>query len=314
VAVSRVPSQAAAPRSLDEGTSARVRTPPPGSVGNLTVGDTASSRLQRQSARLRQQAVQHADYTVWLVKLVDFPNDQPAQPNEMPEATAIQLGVQDRLQALFDDVARLRPGHPRIALRWVTDMAQLRPADRELVIYFVGTFMTGVIQPQLEFLRLNARTPELRRHYETQYNAALPSAVGGGLPEDGLTFTVQPNDIRLHAGPPWTVSEVYVSVMLARDFPGTSPRSPSLAGWVANMHDRIGCQIANVAFHEGMHNKIDPAHTGNWNMHTSGGGGLAVNTGSNIAATTGNLSQFAAQLFRVAPRQYVHLQDRLSNP
>jgi hypothetical protein len=67
--------------------------------------------------------------------------------------------------------------------------------------------------------------------------------------------------------------------------------------------------VANLIFHEIMHNKIDAATTSK-DIHVTGGGGLAaslIDKGS--ALSSGNIAQMAAALSKKVPQYTAGMQD-----
>jgi hypothetical protein len=242
-------------------------------------------------------------YNVYLVQIVDFPDDSTLVINGVRESPSqrerIQMGVEQRLQQLFGQVS----GGDAVALHWVpgASASQVRPSPNEIVIYFVDTYMRGVIFPQMDQLRLRAASPRMRQHYNQQHASALPPAAGQPLPEFGLTFTVRPNDIQPGSGAPWVVSEVYVGEIMRRAFAGMFPRNRYMANFMNEQQNRVGALIAETAFHEALHNKLDPNRPRGWDMHSLGG--LAAGTGANMNRATRNM--MIQRLHQRLERQYV---------
>jgi hypothetical protein len=256
-------------------------------------------------------------YNVYLVQMVDFPDDSTGAGSdgrrESPsQRESIRLGVEERLQELFREVA----GSDTVVLHWTSpaDASHIHPGPNELVIYFVDSFMQGIIQPQLDYLRLHARTPNLRHFYDQQYTSSLPPGMGQPLPEFGLTFAVWPDHIRAGSGSPWMISEVYVGEIIRRAFPGLFPRSPRIADWMARQRTDVGRLIAEVAFHEALHNKIDANRTDGFSIHTQGGLASGVDglARTNMMGITRN--QMTQRLHQNLVQQYVIGSQRLPDP
>jgi hypothetical protein len=135
--------------------------------------------------------------------------------------------------------------------------------------------------------------------------------MGRPLPEYGLTFSVHPNDIRPGSGQPWIVSEVYVGEIIARAFPTIFPRSQYIADIMVQQRTIVGRLIANVAFHEALHNKLEPRQPSGFDMHSLGGiaaGGNALH--ENLTTATRNLMR--QRLHQNLERQYVFGVNQLS--
>lgn len=220
------------------------------------------------------------------------------------DANGIAEGIQTRLQSIFTLVAR-RPGQPnQIQVVWTLDISRERVGQRDIVIYFSDWYTTrggttrsnrGVVN---RYLQERARQTSgdlredyrrLRQHHITQ--RSTPSEGGLCVPDTDNTPPASNGT---------SVSEVFTDIVLR-----AIPSIDQATNRSELLRTRYGFGLAGMAFHEAMHNKIDPFQPAGWDLHTSGGGGLAVvNLGWNQAYTQANINLMGQRINR-ARRQYI---------
>lgn len=230
------------------------------------------------------------------------------------DANLIAQGIRSRLQSLFTLVAR-RPGPPaHIQVLWTTNIASETVGSRDIVIYFVNCYASGsgtrrrrgntsVVERYLRE-REAATSGSLSQQYQAlrqQFFSPLstPSEAGLCIPDtDGTT-----------ASNSTSVCEVYIDVMTQ-----ANPVPAGAANRAQLLQNNLGFAIAGMAFHEAMHNKIDPFQGSGWNLHTSGGGGLAQGTLSGGQTHTQQNINLMAQRVNRVRRQYILQPAAASQP
>ncbi|MFH1746445.1 MAG: hypothetical protein ABIG44_05305 [Planctomycetota bacterium] len=239
------------------------------------------------------------------------------------DANIIAGGIEARLQSLFTLVAR-RPGQPqRIQVLWTTDVSTQTIGERDIIIYFTNWYAAGgqrrsnngVVNRYLQERAsatssdrsLSQAYQQLRRQHIT--NNTTPSEGGLCVPDtDGP-------DARRST----SVSEVFTDIMRA-----AIPADPAATNYRPDLlRNRVGFGIAGMAFHEAMHNKIDPFKTEwgerqspprTWDLHSQGGGGLAVgNFGWDQAHTSANINLMGQYIYR-RRRQYILQPSQAASP
>jgi hypothetical protein len=199
------------------------------------------------------------------VQLNDIPNRRGAE-----EADLIRDAT---IRSLRDLYGQVRSG---INIVWVTTMDEARQEVRaqDLVFYFVTNFDAGLLCPFIEQMAergaANARASYAR--IVNRYSG------DGDAHNVGLTL---PN-----YEPRWMLSEIYMQRVYAlnRDI-----RNMGNTNWHQSART-VGRELAGVAFHEGMHNKVEPdradvivghpspgeAATRPWDLHEQADGGGAI--------------------------------------
>ena len=222
------------------------------------------------------------DYRVFAVKRV------PQWPTAAGggEEARVQAALTGQLEAVLSRVASSGAGAPqRIDLFWVSTVSELLtlgPQPHELVIWFFPTFTGGLIQQYCTSMlgRRSTLSQDDVTFYETliSNNAALDT--GTNARPCGQTL-IQHVSRSGHPTLNYHCVEVYCSrVAMTVPHAGGRPReltSPT----VADVDHNLGVSIANVAFHEAMHAKVEPMKqradhhlwdTNAWDMHTRLGG------------------------------------------
>lgn len=228
------------------------------------------------------------------------------------DANLIAQGIQSRLQSLFTLVTQ-RPGPPaQIQVLWTTNISGETVGNRDIVIYFVNCYRPGstrrrgntsVVERYLRE-REAATSGSLSQQYRAlrqQFFSPLssPSEAGLCIPDtDGTT-----------ASNSTSVCEVYIDVMTH-----ANPVPAGAANRAQLLQNNLGFAMAGMAFHEAMHNKIDPFQGGSWNLHTSGGGGLAQGTLSGGQTHTQQNINLMAQRVNRVRRQYILQPTAASQP
>jgi hypothetical protein len=228
-------------------------------------------------------------YTVHLVRLFPFPNNDSQPGDPMPQADAIQRGVETALKELF----RVLLGRdPR--LRWydATTMGAVRPGAGEVVVYFVDSFASGggsVVRPQLEMLVTHGATPQVVTQARTAIASSTPQ-MGRSAPERGLMLAYSQSMISGGNAPEYAAMEVHVGDLIRNDFPHLLPRRPVIGQWTQRMIDTVGDVIGRTAFHEVIHAKLEPLDT-----HALGGVAAVATAGAVMTSRTVRLMQAAVR-------------------
>jgi hypothetical protein len=236
---------------------------------------------------------------VWL-QAVD-----PLSP-QCQEETPISEGIRARLQQLFDLVATRAGHHTRIQVLWTTDVSHETVGQRDIVIYFTNWYASdqsgsrgnsGVVDRYLRERGSATRSsdPELSRAY-------------GDLRRQHITNNTTPSEGGLcvadtdgaAASSSTSVSEVFTDIVRH-----AAAMPTGATNWELLLRNRLGFGLAGMAFHEAMHNKVDPFRPSGWNLHTDGGGGLALgHFGWEQEHTQININ-FMGQYIRNDRRQYI---------
>lgn len=242
--------------------------------------DVRATRSARQ--RPARTPVAARAYTVWLQQIADFSTN--ARHN-----TLIHDGTQQRLQAIFNQVARQRGAPRRITVQWTADASQANVRNNEIVIYFVQNYMNGLVHPWL-LARARTFTGDARRQTLDNDRALQSGAEAGCTLLDGGV----------------TISEVHIERCVS-----STPADPEATNYEELLSRDVGGMCGNMAFHEAMHNKVDPTQRAGFDLHNGGGGGLAAASISDTTtATTANLRHMARALSRARP-QYIRGQTAL---
>jgi hypothetical protein len=230
------------------------------------------------------------------------------------DASLIAQGIQSRLQSLFTLVAG-RPGPPaQIQVLWTTNIASETVGSRDIVIYFVNCYAPGsgtirrrgntsVVERYLHE-REAATSGSLSQQYHAlrqQFFSPLSSPSEAGLCVPDTDGTTASNST--------SVCEVYIDVMTQ-----ANPVPAGAANRAQLLQNNLGFAIAGMAFHEAMHNKIDPFQGSGWNLHTSGGGGLAQGTLSGGQTHTQQNINLMGQHVNRVRRQYILQPAAASQP
>ena len=222
------------------------------------------------------------------------------------DATQIANTTRTRLQSLFTLVAR-RPGQPHvIQVLWTTDISSETVGRRDIVIYFVNCFAPGtsgsrrargsnsVVERYLREREAATSGSTATTYRQLRQQFFNPLTTPG---EAGLCIADTDNTPPASSGT--SACEAYTDVIAAAN---------AIPAGVANRSDFVnnqGFALAGIAFHEAMHNKIDPFHGSSWNLHTSGGGGLALgNFGGSQTHTSANIRLMGQYIYRPR-RQYI---------
>ncbi len=236
------------------------------------MGEGTQATRSTSGSDTRNAVDSHA-FTVWL---------QEERPLSDDSATRdlLREGVKNRLQELFDLVAD-ESGPPRkIKVRWTADVSAESVKDNEIVIYFMKKYSQGLIKSYLEG-RADERS--MLPDQERENYQALADGVST-IQDGGLTLTED-------SWGPWSLSEVYAEVCIDESAAQDAANSDEV------VRDWQGGNIGNLAFHEAMHNQIDPTKRDSWDLHSSGGDGLAVaNVGEGTEHTNANIEKMAAAI------------------
>ncbi|MGD8451084.1 MAG: hypothetical protein PVJ57_04645 [Phycisphaerae bacterium] len=234
---------------------------------------------------------------VWL-QAVD-----PLSP-DCNDANGMAEGIQTRLQSIFDLVAA-RPGQPNaIQVIWTLDISSEPVGTRDIVIYFSDWYTTrggttpssrGVVNRYLQE-RARQTTGDLRQIYQELRRVHITSRSTPS--EGGLCVADTDNTPPVNNGT--SVSEVFTDIMLR-----AMPSIDQAANRSELLRTRYGFGLAGMAYHEAMHDKIDPFQGEGWDLHSSGGGGLARgNLGWNDTHTQRNIDLMAQRIYQTR-HQYI---------
>lgn len=214
------------------------------------------------------------------------------------DQTQIANVIQSRLQSLFTLVAN-RPGPPQhIQVIWTTNISSETVGSRDIVIYFVNWYASGNSGPRgtngvvERYLRGRqaATSGAMARAYDslrrTHFDNRTTPTEGG--------MCVCDTDNTPPATRGTSCSEVYADRMI---------HANAIPDGVSNRNDFVnnqGFAMAGMAFHEAMHNKIDPFKSGSWDLHNLAGGGLARgNFGGGQQHTTADIVEMGNYINRV---------------
>jgi hypothetical protein len=224
-------------------------------------------------------------YTVWLHAVHKF-YDAEKQNGWM------RTGTQSRLQELFDLVAKKGSKIKKIDVTWTDDVGKAGVKDNEIVIYFVTGYTDGLIKKYIAD-RLKQNLTEAERK---TYDDAAATQSKEGAKEAGLAL------IEIE----WSLSEVYIAMCKE-----ASPADPDATNYEELVTKWQARMAGNAAFHEAMHNKIDPTQGSSWDLHAKGGDGLAKATfGEKTNHTDANIQQMADALPKDR-KQYILGQTKL---
>lgn len=211
------------------------------------------------------------------------------------DATQISGVIQSRLQTLFNLVATRVERRHRIQVIWTTNISSETVGSRDIVIYFVNWYApggsgtrgtNGVVERYLRERQAatgDSAYGSLRRaHFD---NRATPT-------EGGMCICDTDNTPPATRGT--SCCEVYADRMISAN---AIPDGVANRGALVNNQ---GFAMAGMAFHEAMHNKIDPFKGASWDLHGLSGGGLAQgNFGGGQQHTTADIREMGSYVNRV---------------
>ena len=193
----------------------------------------------------------------------------------------IRKGAENRLKELFAKVAK--QAKVKIHVSWTSDVKAEKVANRDIVIYFVKDFDNGLIKPYLQKV-ISTSTGATKNNAVKAWNTVSSSKdMGLAFREDSTTKA-------------WTIVEVHVDKCFA-----AVPQTPGAKNYKTQLETWTGRMMANAAFHEAMHMKVDPI-SGATNIHGTGGGGLAnPKFAFDTKATNKNIAVMAKAIRRLRP-------------
>ena len=183
-------------------------------------------------------------------------------------------------------------------VQWKLRIEQQAIGRRDSVVYFVGSFSSGVVRPRMRQDYQNANDSQRAELREREIAWANDSR---SRPPTHLGATV--------AEAP-AASEVWIEACLFQIF-GLGAHRPN---WSPVLLDRTAKILAAVALHELAHNKVEPVQQRSnpaWNLHNPAHGGGRIFTGVpsyNIQPSTTNMNLLRTHV--AAPRQ----QEVLAHP
>ena len=227
-------------------------------------------------------SVDSGKYIVWLQSLCPIADEEINASADSPPA---REGTHKHLQKLFNLVGQ--EADLSIEVRWTEDVSAESVKDKEIVIYLVKDYASGLISSYVD----GRIADESLSAAEKQPYEDLQTA-NANTEEAGLTL----NEVS------WSLCEVYVhDCYEARkgDLKDASNRNQLL-------EDCFGRMIANLGFHEAMHNKVDPTQADTWDLHKSGGKGLAKAEINDQTAHTDKNIELMASAVKKNQTQYIH--------
>ena len=235
-------------------------------------------------------SVDSGKYIVWLQSLCPIADEEINASADSPPA---REGTHKHLQKLFNLVGQ--EADLSIEVRWTEDVSAESVKDKEIVIYLVKDYASGLISSYVDGRIADESLSEGERKAYAVQKAGVAN-----IGEAGLTL----NETT------WSLSEVYVhDCYQARD-----------AGMRDDVHRNdllrtsFGRMIANLGFHEAMHNKVDTTHADAWDLHASGGGGLAEAIVSDKNNHTSTNIQLMADDIKTNRAQYIRGQTGAPPP
>ncbi len=253
------------------------------------MGDDVNGTRSTNSGDSRTK-VDSGGYIVWLESRCPIADEGTDETADCQQA---RDGTQERLQELFNLVGE--KAGMSIEVRWTEDVSAETVKANEIVIYLVKDYASGLISSYVDGRIADESLSEGERKAYAVQKAGVAN-----IGEAGLTL----NETT------WSLSEVYVhDCYQARD-----------AGMRDDVHRNdllrtsFGRMIANLGFHEAMHNKVDTTHADAWDLHASGGGGLAEAIVSDKNNHTSTNIQLMADDIKTNRAQYIRGQTGAPPP
>ncbi len=195
------------------------------------------------------------------VKLHDFPS-RGRMSTSTPPQTEAELLEEATITGLRDLFAQVNGS---INIVWVTSVAEARAevGARDLVVYFSRDFASGLIAPFARSMR-GRTSGDMRAFYSNVLSSYESDSNAHNI---GLTL--------INYDPRWALTEIYVQRVFSHN-----PEVNNLGNtsWESAVR-AVGRELAGIAFHEGMHNKVEPNHDAvgdeEFDLHRHGGHGIA---------------------------------------
>ena len=180
---------------------------------------------------------------------------------------------------------------------WTMHPSQQGIIPSDCIVYFVSSYSHGVVRPRVQQALAD---PGLLPATRAQLTAAdqmyaQQSMITGAIRHLGLTDATIP-----------AVSEVWIG-LITRMVRGLHAMNPV---WTDAEIEGVGYALAACAYHEAMHNKVEPNAGAGFNLHGPlGGGGIARGISSQMIGSrqppNSTHQSLMAQFFAVPRLQYI---------